>query len=112
MGARNAKLCYALYGDLDGASFRVLVFMALTTIDADPVPTFNGRWESLAVALGRIVPDEDRSDPENLAERAAASRAVRRAITALTRRKAVTTVKRGSGAGGPAEYRLNLFDHK
>lgn len=112
MGARNAKLCYALYGSLPDAPFRVLVFMALTTIDADPVPVFNGRWESLAVSLGRLVPDDDPGDRDGAREREAASRAVRRAITALTRSKAVTVLKRGSGPGGPAEYRLNLFDNK
>lgn len=107
MGAGNAKAVYANWGSLDGAPFRVLVFMALVCKDTDEVKRYYDHWETLAVALGRMVPDEDPDDPEATAERGAALRAVNRVTKKLIEEKALKVIKRAS-PGHTTVYQLNL----
>lgn len=100
MGAANVASAYQLYADLPGASFKLLGYMALVSLDRDAEPWFGQGAEELAVrALGRREADS------------AALRAVERAMTPLFEAGAVTTVRHSSGRDGkryPARYRLWL----
>jgi hypothetical protein len=107
MGATNVTLVYAHWTRLDGAPFRVLIYMALVSLDADDPPRYFGGWEALANALGRQLPPKDDPGQKAQRERAAAAEAVRVAVRQLTRAGAVSTL-RPAGAGHRAEYALHL----
>jgi hypothetical protein len=107
MGAGNAKKVYARWGDLADGPLRLLVYMSLTTLDADERPTFRRGREALAVGLGRMVPDRDTADPGEIAERRRAFKAVDRMILALKESGAITQIE-AAGPGHTAAYALNL----
>lgn len=102
MGAANVASAYRLYADLPGASFKLLGYMALISLDRDPEPWFGQGADELAVrALGRRVADS------------AAIKAVERAMSPLFEAGAVTTTRHSSGRDGrrfPARYRLWLLE--
>lgn len=106
MGAGNVKRAYAYWGALDHAPFRVLAFMALTSLDEDVPPAYWGGRESLALALGRMVPLESEA-PEVIRERRAAFRAVDRVIKDLTKAGAITVLE-VAGNRRNAKYALRL----
>lgn len=103
MGASNAIAAFRLYaGKIPPLSMNVLTFMALVAMDKDSEPEY---WEghgALAVhCLGR---DEASIDDSDL-------RAVRRAITPLFEKGAITVTRHSSGRGEKgvtARYRLWL----
>lgn len=107
MGAGNVKLVFARWGDLPGNAFRALIFMAVTSMDEDDPPLFWGGRESLAVALGRTVPDSDLDDDESRLEREATFKAVKRTVQDLAKAGAITTVN-VARPGRNAVYALNL----
>lgn len=101
MGASNVAAAYTVYaGKVPATAMVVLVYMALVSKDADAEPWYSQGHRALAEhALGRPEPDE------------ADVRAVGRAMTALLRAGAVSTVRRGAvRVDGPstAKYRLHL----
>ena len=105
MGAGNVGLVYARWGHLSHAPFRVLAYMALRTLDDDDPPQFWGGRESLAVALGRIVPKPQ--DEQSRRERKAAFEAVKEMTTVLKKAGAVELVE-AARPGRNAVYALNL----
>lgn len=107
MGAGNVKLVFARWADLPHGPFRVLVYMALRSMDDDKPPMFWGGREDLALAIGRIVPDEDTSNAEVTAARNAAFKAARDATTLLTKCGAISEVK-GAAPGRRRTFMLNL----
>ncbi len=106
MGAGNVKAAYARWGHLDHGPMRVLVFMAVTALD-EPEPRFWGGREVLSCALGRIVADASTTDPEQIAERRAAFKALDRMIAPLVKAGAIRVVSRAC-PGRNAVYALNL----
>lgn len=56
MGARNVGRAYAYWRCLPHAPFRLLVFMAYLSLDADEPPRFFGGTEAMAEAVGRDLP--------------------------------------------------------
>lgn len=108
MGAGNVKLVFANWAHLEHHPFRVLLYMALTTKDTVHPARYWDRWESLAVALGRMVPDETDGDEQVRLERQAALRAVNRATAELLNTGAVTLAQRAS-PGRNTVYELNLM---
>lgn len=111
MGAGNVKLVFANWAHLEHHPFRVLVYMALTTKDTDQPARYWDRWESLAVALGRMVPDETDGDETVRLDRQAALRAVNRATAELLNAGAVTLAQRAS-PGRNTVYELNLMPER
>lgn len=107
MGAGNVKLAYARWYDLPDLPFRLLVYMALVSMDGDPVPSYWGGWESLALAAGRLVPERDDSDKDVTKVRRAALKAVATAAKVLLDRRAVR-IKVAAAPGRNATYELNL----
>jgi hypothetical protein len=107
MGAGNVKLVFAHWAHLDGQAFKVLTYMALTTKDADQPPRYWDRWETLAVAIGRLVPDEREGDENARLERQAALRAVNRATAELVTAGALSVIHRSS-PGRNTVYELSL----
>ncbi|MGW7301394.1 hypothetical protein [Streptomyces sp. NPDC054829] len=113
MGAANVKAVFARWGGLPHAPFRVLVYMALVSLDADDkdrgmkARQFYGGREALALAMGRMVPEEDRDNADVTRERHAAFAAVDRAVKVLTKEKAIKVLE-AAGHYRPAKYELNL----
>jgi hypothetical protein len=109
MGASNVKSVYANWAHLSHGPFRLLAYMALTSLDADPVPRFWGGRESLAVAYGRLERMTSRASvsEEHAREREAAYVAVKRALRALKDAGAITLLN-VPGPGHQGEYRLHL----
>jgi hypothetical protein len=117
VGATNVKLAFANWRDLDDRPFRLLTFMALTSLDTDTEERtrrlFYGGRESLALGLGRVVPDEPA--PEDITDEALEARrvrnaafvAVRTAMSQLKARGAVQEIRAAKG-GSRAWYRLDL----
>ncbi len=105
MGAGNVGLVYARWGKLPHAPFRVLAYMALRTLDDDDPPMFWGGRESLAVALGRIVPKPQ--DEQSKRERKAAFEAVKDVTSTLRRFGAIELVEEARPKRN-AVYALNL----
>lgn len=101
------KLVFARWADLPHGPFRVLVYMALRSMDNDKPPTFWGGREDLALAIGRIVPDEDTSNHEVTAARNAAFKAARDATTLLAKWGAISEMK-GAAPGRRRTFMLNL----
>lgn len=105
MGAGNVKAVFARWGDLPHAPFRVLVYMALRSMDDGTPPVFYAGRTELAVALGRQVPTGN--DTESKRERRTVYGAVKDATKVLKTRGAVTVIQ-DAGPGSPARYALNL----
>ncbi len=105
MGAGNVGLAYARWGHLPRAPFRVLAYMALRSLDDDDPPMFWGGRESLAVALGRLVPKAE--DDESKRQRKAAFEAVKEMTTALKKAGAIEQVEAARPKRN-AVYALNL----
>jgi hypothetical protein len=97
VGVKNARLVYAKWGHLPDEPFRLLVFMALTSLDRDEAPRFWGGRETLAVGLGRLGRERD----------PATIRSVRRNVAELVRFGAITRAGHAH-RGRNATYRLNL----
>lgn len=117
MGASNVRLVYATRGALPDQPFRLLVYMALTSLDEDREGTtarryFAGR-EPLALALGRDLPGEPQDCDQSAAAvaarrtRNAAFAAVKAALKVLKETGAITVVRQG-GFRRQSEYALNL----
>lgn len=105
MGAGNVGLVYARWGHLPHAPFRVLAYMALRTLDDGDPPRFWGGRESLAVALGRLVPKPE--DEQSRRERKAAFEAVKE-VTATLRRLGAIEIIEPARPTRNAVYALNL----
>lgn len=105
MGAGNVGLVYATWSQLNHAPFRVLVYMALRTLDKDEPPMFWGGREELAFALGRAIPEGN--DPESIRVRKAAYEAVKDVMKTLKKAGAVT-LERPAMTGQNAVYALHL----
>lgn len=106
MGAGNVKLAYARWPDLPDLPFRLLVYMAVVSMDEDAQPSFWGGWESLALAGGRLVPPAC-DDKEVVKVRRAALKAVNGAIGKLLDRGAIV-VKTAAAPGRNTTYVLNF----
>jgi len=107
VGATNALAAYARWHDLPDLPHRVLVYMALRTMDADDPPLYWAGWEELAVAAGRMIPDHDPHDKAVTKERRAALKSVSAVLRILRDRGAVRLATRPA-PGRRAEYALNL----
>jgi hypothetical protein len=113
MGAQLARLAYAWAVDrtVKPNEMRLLVFMALTALDADNPPRYFASRESSAVALGRRLPERvEESDPTFSSvekERDAAFSRVKVATQGLVKSGAIRNVKRGR-EGQRAEYALTF----
>lgn len=107
MGAGNVKAVFALWGDLPGAAFRLLTYMALRSKDADSPPTYYGGRDDLAFALGRKIPSAADADAEGRREREAAFKAVKAAIGVLVKQGAIAPAERAR-PGWNAVYALKL----
>lgn len=109
MGAGNVKAVYHHWGKLPHAPFRMLAFMALTSLDESkdgrPGRQFYGGREMLAVAMGRVVPPENPEDPGVTRERHAAFAAVDRALKVLSTEGAIRLLE-AAGHYRPAKYEL------
>jgi hypothetical protein len=110
MGAGNVKLVYGLWGHLPDRAFRLLAYMALSSLDTDEPPRFWGGREAAAIALGRDLPrvlDRARSQPATGAgveierQRAAAFQDVKKWTRVLLDAGAIAR------AGGPARVGHN-----
>lgn len=116
MGAGNVAVVYSRWSrHVPDRAFRLLVFMALQSLDKDRPPRYWGGREILAeLALGRPLPAEP--DAEDASPEAAAARrarnaafvAVRAGIADLTRVGVVRIVSRGA-FGRRSEYALELW---
>jgi hypothetical protein len=109
VGASNAISAYATYGAILGDhAMRALIYMALVAADRDAEPWFGLGLEALSeLAFGRPVPSEE-EDPKG---RAAALRAMGRAMTEMQEAGAIRTAERarfGSRRAQNARYRLYL----
>lgn len=113
MGIENVKLVYGQWTHLPDRAFRLLVFMAMVSMDNDRPPTFWGGREQLAYALGRMTPDEPApTDMSARAEsyrkaRAADFQAVKVALNALTK-AGVAVLENRPRPGKNAIYSLHL----
>jgi hypothetical protein len=113
MGATNVQTVYARWGHLPDRAFRLLAYMALVTMDSDTLPKFWQGRESMAVALGRMTPEEPAdSDVSERAEsfrkaRSADFQAVKIALQVLTR-CGVVVVDKSARRGRNATYLLHL----
>jgi hypothetical protein len=113
MGAGSVALVYARWAHLPDRPFRLLVYMALVTLDDDDPPRYWAGRELLAAALGRIVPGEpDPADKTPRAEefrrmRAADFQAVKNALRPLFN-AGVVVVDATPGPRRNAVYRLTL----
>ncbi len=112
MGASNVKLVYAQWGHLADRPFRLLVHMALVTLDDDrdgrPARRYWQGREALAGALGRSLPSPDDTTDDARARRAAAFEAVRSALKSLVDAGAVARGDSVARSGHRAEYVLHL----
>ena len=89
MGVELVKTVSALHGDLSGRAFKVLVRMALVSLDRPndagrPARLYFGGWEPLAQSLGWVVPP-DADDPEVRRRRKKLAGYVSDALTELDR---------------------------
>ncbi|AVT37401.1 hypothetical protein [Plantactinospora sp. BB1] len=107
MGASNVKLVYTLWRDLPDGPFRVLAYMALVSLDEDDPPKFWAGREALALATGRVVADRWTEDPDELAERRRAFKAVDRNLKALREFGAIWQIA-APHTGRQAVYGLHL----
>jgi len=107
MGAGNVKHVYAYWRDLADGPFRVLAYMALVSLDDDDPPRFWGGRETLALATGRMVADKWTEDPDALAERRRAFKAVDRMLSVLTKAGAAWVIS-PAHTGRQAVYGLHL----
>jgi hypothetical protein len=114
MGAGNVKAVYGRWGHLPDRPFRLLVFMAVTAKDDGDPPLYWGGRETLAVGLGREIPDkptQDDASPES--ERArrtrhAAFESVRATVEQLVKAGAIRRTRKAF-PGKTAEYALTLL---
>ncbi len=114
MGATNVQLAYARWSHLPDRAFRLLAFMCLVSMDGEDPPRFWQGRESMALALGRMVPDEPAdSDVSARAEafrkaRRADFEAVKSALRDL-RNSGVVVVHKPAARGRNAVYALHLL---
>lgn len=107
MGYQNANIVAAMFGHLPGASFKVLVRMALSSADKDKPAHYFAGPGPLLLALGRHDPDDaDGSRDADLARHANAV-ALRAAVGPL-RRAGIVSYAVAPGRGRTAEYWLHL----
>jgi hypothetical protein len=107
MGASNVKAVYNNWGHLDPVAFRLLVYMALVSMDGDS-PVYWGGREELTSAIGRPLVDPlDQSAATTQRVRATSFRALRRALRLLTVAKVVEMTVTPA-PGRHAEYALRL----
>src|SRR5262249_41497170 len=85
----------------------LLTYMAVTAKDDGDRPSFWGGRDSLALAIGRMVPDKHTQDPEEIAARRLAFKAVTRTLGALKDAGAITVLV-PAAPGRNAVYALNL----
>jgi hypothetical protein len=107
MGYHNANAVAVWHGGLPGASFKVLIRMALSTRDADDPPHYRGGPAPLLLSLGRHEVDQaDTSDAARVM-REANEKALQRAVQPL-RALGLVTYAVTPGRGRTAEYHLHL----
>lgn len=109
MGAQLVSQAYAFAAgrDISGNEMRLLLFMALSAMDADNPPRYFASREESAFALGRRVVDASCEDPVALADREAAFARVKVALRGLVRAGAILRVVNGRN-GRRSEYALTL----
>lgn len=113
MGSQNVRTVYARWAHLPDRSFRLLIFMALVTMDDDTEMLFWGGRETMALSLGRIVAEKPARD--DLSARADADRrtraadfqAVKESLSRLIK-AGVVAVQKAESPGRPAVYKLIL----
>lgn len=93
MGVELAGLVSAKWGHLPAGPFKVLIRMAVTSLDkpnakGQPAGVYWGGWADLALALGRDIPDDD-GTPEIARRRKHIRDEVIRHTTALTKAGAI-----------------------
>ena len=100
MGAANVRLVYERWGHLPDRAFRVLAFMALTSLDNDAMPRYWGGSKALAGALGRHNEDDEPLSAKDQA-------AVKGALGDLRRAGAIVQITNGR-VGQTSIYSLPL----
>lgn len=112
MGIQNIQTVYARWGALDGAPFRLLVFMAMVTMDDEDIPRyFATRDVLIRMGLGKSHPDEpakfdhSRQADDDRRRIRANEQALKVALAALKKAGALS-VLRPAAPGRSAEYGL------
>jgi hypothetical protein len=112
VGAGNVALVYANWGRLPDQDHRLLVHMALVSLDRDkpdqPARMYFAGWRSMALALGRDLSDAPEG-PEGVKVAKAAEKAVGRCVARLVKAGAIKPVRGNVGFGVRQEYAL-VFD--
>lgn len=107
MGAKNVGQVFTQWGHLPGTPFRLLVYMALRSLDADALPRYWGGRDDLARALGRELPPDTDDSPAAERQRTAAYKAVKVAVRQLVDCKAIAPLRRAY-SGQRQEWALAL----
>ncbi|MFC5182831.1 hypothetical protein [Actinomadura harenae] len=107
MGIRNVKAVFDNWRQLPDGPFRLLVYMAIRSMDDDDPPVYFAGRDELVMAIGRELPDMSETDAASDRARAASYEAVKRAVRTLKADAAITVIRRG-GAGRNATYALHL----
>lgn len=112
MGVELAGLVSAKWGHLPPGPFKVLVRMAVTSLDkpnakGQPAALYWGGWTDLALALGREVPD-DNGTPEMARRRKVIRDEVIRHTTALTNAGAIKPAVDKPVRGTKQTWKLTL----
>lgn len=114
MGYQNMGLVFARWGHLPDRPFRLLMFMALRSLDEDDPPRFYEGREAAAFAIGKLVPEEPAAGDES--DRAQEFRKARRndfeAVKVATRaliKAGVISIIEPSAPGRNAVYGLHLL---
>lgn len=113
MGVRLAREVSDHWGHLPGGTFKVLMRMALYSIDSStdpsrPAELYWRGWQDLSEALGRKLPDpEDRSE-EAIRKRVNLKAEVKRHTGVLVKLGAVERAVDKPGAGTRQVWKLTL----
>jgi hypothetical protein len=109
MGAQlvGRAIAFAAMNDLKPNEYRLLIFMALTALDTDQPPRYFASREESAFGLGRRVADGHTTDPDEIAARDAAFKAVKLAVQGLVKCGAIERLQRGR-SGRRAEFAVTF----
>lgn len=114
MGAELVGLVSTKWAHLRSLSqYKILTRMALTALDKPggpnkPAATFFGGWESLAMALGRDIPDPDDYSGEAVIRRKCVRDEVIRQTSALERLGAIKPLVDKPGRDQRQTWKLTL----
>lgn len=114
MGAELVGLVCVKWAHLRSLSqYKILTRMALTALDQDagpdkPAATYYGGWKTLALTIGRELPNDDDYSENAVKRRKAIRDEVIRNTTALERAGAIKPLVDKPGQGTRQTWRLTL----